>query len=82
MSLLNLKLFFYLFLGYAFLILVLEIKKWRENYSLNFYACMRQIKVRSVFQVLFNKNIANFIHNRRQKNQGSKFFGFFDRTFS
>ena len=76
MSLLNPKLFCYLFLGYAFLILVLEIKKWRENYSLNFYACMRQIKVRSVFQVLFNKNIANFIHNRRQ-NQGSKILWIF-----
>ena len=32
-------------------------------------------------QVLFNKNIANFAHNRRQ-NQYSKSFGFCDRTFN
>ena len=31
--------------------------------------------------VLFNKNIVNFTHNYRQS-QYSKFFEFFDRTFS
>ena len=61
MSLLNLELFCYLFLGYAFLILVLEIKKWGENYSLNLYVGARfptqalEIKVRSVFQVFFSE---------------------------
>ena len=59
--LLNQKLFCYLFLGYAFLILVLEIKKWGENYSLNLYVGARfltralGIKARWVFKVFFSE---------------------------
>lgn len=50
------------------------------NYSLNFYACMGQIKVRSIFQVLFNKNIANFTH-KLSAEPIFKNLWIFDRTF-